>query len=171
MNREQRAALDTAYAEFVRLGTPSLHHTAWLLTGSADAAGELVQAALVKAYVVWPRIHDGQSLAYTRRILVNVHHDSWRRRRREDVAEHVPERPVTPPTVTEDRDELMGLLATLSRHQRTVVVLRYYNDLPEAEVAELLGISVGSVKSAASRGLATLRAAHSDREQAERTLS
>ncbi|MDE9365440.1 SigE family RNA polymerase sigma factor [Luteipulveratus sp. YIM 133132] len=150
----------TDFEEFVEHASPSLLHTAWLLTGQVDASRELVQAALVKTYVAWSRVRPGEALAFARRVLVNHHTDTWRRRRRETVLEDMPEAPGPDRALetVEERREIVRLLALLPKQQRTVVVLRYYADFSEAAVADLLGISTGSVKSAASRGLARLRA-------------
>lgn len=138
---------------------PALLRTAWLLTGDHHRAQELTQAALVKTYVAWPRVREGEALAYARRVLANQRTDSWRSTRREVITDAVPPTdPVTDATATSDtRDLVVRLLRQLPEQQRKVVVLRYYTDLSEQTVAELLGISVGAVKSAASRGLAALR--------------
>ncbi len=157
MTTRGRAARDAAFTAFVEQASPSLLRTAWLLTGDHHAAHDLVQAALVKTYVAWPRVRPAGALAYARRILVNERTDTWRRRRGEVVTGEVPEPASTASTSSEDRDLVVRLLSTLPDQQRRVVVLRYYTDLPEQAVADLLDISVGSVKSAASRGLAALR--------------
>jgi RNA polymerase sigma-70 factor (sigma-E family) len=151
------AERDAAFTAFVEQASPSLLRTAWLLVGNHHAAHELVQAALVKTYVAWPRVRPEGALAYARKVLVNERTDTWRRRRAEVVVEDVPERPAPVATTSEDRDLVVRLLAGLPEQQRRVVVLRYYTDLPEQAVADLLDISLGSVKSAASRGLAALR--------------
>ncbi|OLP71956.1 RNA polymerase, partial [Salmonella enterica subsp. enterica serovar Javiana] len=158
MTSKDKAARDEGFTEFVTRSTPSLLRTAWLLTGSQDAAHELVQGALVKTYVAWPRVRKHEALPYARRILINHRTDAWRKTRGEHPTAEPPERVHHDGTTTEDRDHVVRLLATLPEQQRKVVVLRYYNDLSERAVADLLGISVGSVKSAASRGLAALRA-------------
>ena len=148
---------DAEYTAFVRAASSSLTRTAWLLTGDADLAAELVQEALVKTYLAWRRVRHGEASAYARRVLVNLNIDRWRRRPAtpsEDLDRAVPSRAEQ---VIDDRDEVLRMLATLPPQQRRVIVLRYYNDLSEADVADHLGISVGAVKSAASRGLATLR--------------
>jgi RNA polymerase sigma-70 factor (sigma-E family) len=160
MGRQAKAERDTAFASFVESSTPSLMRTAWLLTGSTDAARELVQASLVKTYAAWPRVRPDEALAYTRRVLVNHNTDSWRRRRGEQLVAEPPERSHHDGSGAEHRDEVVRLLATLPPQQRRVVVLRYYSDLSEQATADALGISVGAVKSAASRGLASLRAAY-----------
>jgi RNA polymerase sigma-70 factor (sigma-E family) len=153
-----KAERDAAFTEFVQQATPSLMRTAWLLTGNGDAARELVQASLVKTYAAWPKVRRESATAYARRILLNQRTDSWRGTHREVLRSELPERIEAEHTPVEDRDQIVRLLATLPEQQRKVVVLRYYQDLPEAAVADLLGISVGAVKSAASRGLASLRA-------------
>jgi RNA polymerase sigma-70 factor (sigma-E family) len=157
MNRTGKAERDVAFTAFVEQATPSLLRTAWLLTGDHHAAHDLVQAALVRTYVAWPRVRPETALAYTRRILVNERTDRWRRHGAELTVAAPPEGASTPGSETEDRDVVVRLLATLPEQQRKVVVLRYYADLSEQATADALNISVGSVKSAASRGLATLR--------------
>ena len=158
MDSQAKAERDAAFTAFMTQATPSLLRTAWLLTGSHDAAHDLVQGALVKTYAVWHKVREPEALPYARRILINHRTDSWRKTRGEHPVADTPELAHHDGTATEDRDQVVRLLATLPEQQRKVVVLRYYNDLPEQAVADLLGISVGSVKSAASRGLATLRA-------------
>lgn len=152
-----KATRDAEFTEFAEEATASLTRTAWFLTGDAHAAEELVQAALVKTYVAWPRVREGEGLAYCRRVLVNHNTDTWRKTRRERLWAEPPERGTSPPSSVEDRDEVVRLLQTLPEQQRRVVVMRYYHDMSEKTVAELLGISPGAVKSAASRGLAALR--------------
>ncbi len=154
---------DESFTRFVTGASPGLMRTAWLLTGSDDTARELVQATLVKAYVHWPRIRSDSALAYCRRILVNERTDRLRRLGRElPVAE--PEFVPTGGTgadegtgLVDERDDIVRLLKRLPEQQRRIVVLRYYCDLSEDAVADTLGISVGTVKSSASRALAALR--------------
>jgi len=149
---------------------PALLRTAWFLTGDADRAQELTQAAFVKTYVVWHKIDQDRALAYARRCLVNHKIDVWRGTRHEVVADvtspgfelgaasRSAAEPYASAMVTSDhRDDLVRRLSRLPEQQRKVVVLRYYADQSEASVAEALGISVGAVKSAASRGLVALR--------------
>ncbi|GAA6524470.1 SigE family RNA polymerase sigma factor [Intrasporangium sp. DVR] len=151
---------DAAFSTFMEQAGPALLRTAWLLTGDHHRAQELTQAALVKTYVAWPRVREGEALAYARRVLANQRTDSWRSTRREVVTDAVPcGEPLPDAMATSDtRDLVVRLLRQLPEQQRKVVVLRYYTDLSEQTVAEVLGISVGAVKSAASRGLAALRA-------------
>ncbi|WP_083282932.1 SigE family RNA polymerase sigma factor [Humibacillus sp. DSM 29435] len=154
-------ARDAEFAAFMSQAGPALLRTAWLLTGDHHRAQELTQAALVKTYVAWPRVRPGEALAYTRRVLVNQRTDTWRSTRKEVTTDAVPE---VAPALTRDetatadnRDLVVRLLKRLPEQQRKVVVLRYYTDLSEQATADALGISVGAVKSAASRGLAALR--------------
>lgn len=136
--------------------------TAWLLTGDAEAAQDLVQAALVKAFVAWPRIREAEALAYTRRVLVNENIDRWRRTRQEASIPDATAAAVVPSAtaVVDDRDQIIRMLAQLPRQQRKVIVLRYYADMSESATAAALGISLGAVKSATSRGVAKLRNIH-----------
>ncbi len=127
----RRADREAAFAAFMAATSPSLTRTAWLLTGDADAAQELVQAALVKTYVAWPRVQEERALAYARTVLVNHHREQWRKHHRESVVADprvvADERGAGPSSGrTDDRDEIIRLLAHLPPRQRTVVVLRYY---------------------------------------------
>ena len=158
MDRTGKAERDAAFTAFVEQATPSLLRTAWLLTGDHHAAHDLVQAALVRTYVAWPRVRPETALAYARRILVNERTDRWRRTGAELAVATPPESAATAGSATEDRDVVVRLLATLPDQQRKVVVLRYYADLSEAQIAAALDISPGAVKSHAHRGLMTLRA-------------
>lgn len=151
---------DEEFAAFMAADAPALLHTAWLLCGDAHRAEELTQQALVATYLAWPRARDADPLAYARRTLANARIDSWRRRRREVLTD-----PETVPDGASpghedrlaDRDLLVRALRTLPVRQRRIVVLRHFVGLPEAEVAEELGVSLGTVKSTASRALARLR--------------
>ena len=153
-----RADRDAEFASFMASAQRDVLHTAWLLVGEAHRAEELAQHALVRTYTAWARARR-DPFAYTRRVLVNLRTDTWRRRRREVLVppEHVPERLVGVDDGLGRRDELATALGRLTTRQRRVVVLRYLLDLPEDEVAADLGVSVGTVKSTASRALAQLR--------------
>ncbi|WP_339155901.1 SigE family RNA polymerase sigma factor [Actinomadura luteofluorescens] len=130
---------------------------ATLLTGDAHRAEELLQDCLVKLYVRWRRVADGDPDAYLKRMLVNGNVSWWRRRRREVLTE-APERlDVRSNSPREPDDELRRALLALPRQQRAVVVLRHYADMTEAAAAELLGCSVGTVKSQHSRAMKRLR--------------
>ncbi|PJE96705.1 SigE family RNA polymerase sigma factor [Streptomyces carminius] len=155
---------ESQFQGFVRTRWPHLVRTAYLLTGDRHHAEDLAQAALTKAYRSWRRVVRSENPdAYIRRILVSCNKDRFRKRR---VAEHLTELPLDaaapahpdPAPRAVDRQVLMRALARLPKRQRTVVVLRYWEDLSEAEVAQTLGCSVGTVKSQASKGLAKLRA-------------
>lgn len=139
---------------------PALHRTAHLLTGDVHSAQDLVQNTLAKLYLAWPRINHRDNLdAYARRALINEHRSTWRRpvSRREVVTDAVPERSAKSEEYDGAREVVWRFVCTLPPRQRAVVVLRFYEQLTEAEVAELLGITVGTVKSQSSRALAALR--------------
>ncbi len=159
-----RRRRDEEFAAFMVEAEPLLTRTAWLLCGDRHRAEELVQQALVRTYVAWPRARAGDPLAYARRTLANARIDLWRRRRREVLlpAEELPARVAGDGTgghahVHAERDALVRALTRLSPQRRRVVVLRYVLDLSEREVAADLGVTLGSVKSAAARGLRQLR--------------
>jgi RNA polymerase sigma-70 factor (sigma-E family) len=139
---------------------PALHRTAHLLTGDVHSAQDLVQNTLAKLYLAWPRIsrHDHID-AYARRVLVNEHRSTWRRpvSRREVVTDVVPDRSVAQNQYDGLHEAVWRFVSSLPPKQRTVVVLRFYEQLTEAEIADLMGISVGTVKSQSSRALAALR--------------
>ncbi|MDT0165476.1 SigE family RNA polymerase sigma factor [Actinotalea sp. AC32] len=151
---------DAEFTTFMAEAAPLLGRMAWLLCGDVHQAEELVQQALVRTYVAWPRARATDPLAYARRTLGNLRIDTWRKRRRE-VLVGVDElfSAATPSTAQHhaDRDALVRALMHLSERRRRVVVLRYLLDLSEREVADDLNISVGTVKSTAARGLAQLR--------------
>ncbi|MBB2923291.1 SigE family RNA polymerase sigma factor [Cellulomonas cellasea] len=156
---------DAEFAAFMAEAAPALARTAWLLCGDVHQADELVQQALVRTYLAWPRARQRDPLAYARRTLANLRVETWRRRRREvlidpaDVPEHGD---ASAADRHAERDQLVRALATLSGRQRRVVVLRHFEGLSEREVADDLGITVGTVKSTASRSLARLRAVLSE---------
>jgi RNA polymerase sigma-70 factor (sigma-E family) len=148
------------FGDFVAARGPALLRTAYALTGNQHAAEDLVQAALAKTMLRWSRLH-GDAEPYVRRVLVNEHISWWRRRRgRPEILT------AEPPEVLDGqgredaalRMAVRSVLATLPPRQRAVVVLRYLEDLSERQVADLLGVSPGTVASQASRALATLRA-------------
>ena len=148
--------LDEEFAEFARGAAPRLLKAAWLICGDPHQAEDLVQAAMVKVYLKWSRLREGSPLAYARRCLVTTHIDTHRRTGRETTVAQTPEAGSWDRS-WDDTDEVVRLLTTLPLRERQVVVMRHYAGLPEAHVADLLGISVGTVKSSASRGLAKLR--------------
>ncbi len=152
-----------SFEEFVQARSGSLMRTALLLAGqNRPEAEDLLQLAFERAYRHWPRVcGSGEPERYVRRILANASADRWRRlaRRPEQALSACEAGPGVPDQATEvaDRDYLMRALAGLPPRQRAVLVLRYFDDLSEAEVAEALGCSIGTVKSHAARGLARLR--------------
>ena len=147
---------DREFVDFVRDASPRLLRTAWFICGDPVQAEELVQAALEKVYLRWGRVRHGDALAYTRKCLLNAHIDERRRVTRERPSDDLPDSG-TLDTGPEDTHHVVALLAELPLRERQVVVMRHYAGLPEAEVADLLGVSLGTVKSSASRGLAKLR--------------
>ncbi|MBX9245030.1 SigE family RNA polymerase sigma factor [Actinotalea ferrariae] len=151
---------EAEFSAFMADAAPALARTAWLLCGDAHQADELVQQALVRTYVAWPRARERDPLAYARRTLANLRIETWRRWRREVLVPlaDVPEGGLgSGADQHAERDLLVRALAQLSPRQRRVVVLRHFEGMSEREVADDLGVSVGTVKSTASRSLARLR--------------
>jgi RNA polymerase sigma-70 factor (sigma-E family) len=145
---------------YVVASGPRLKRLAYLLTGDLDTAEDLLQSAYAKALPRWSRIRTyDQPDAYMRRVLVNGRTSMWRRSRgREVLTEHLPERAAPDAMAGHDEaEDLRRALLALPTKQRAAVVLRFYCDLSEAETAALMGVSVGTVKSHTSRGLAHLR--------------
>lgn len=167
------AASDMPFEEFVAASSSRLFTLALLVCGHHRAEAEdLLQGVLERAYRRWGRIcRDGDPERYVRRMLVNASVDRWRRLRRR------PEVPVKaldagqvvadPSAVVADRDQLLRALAALPVRQRAVIVLRYLEDLSEAQTSAVLGCSEGTVKSQASRALAKLRNAADAEQRAE----
>ncbi len=161
--REQRHQFEQLVAE----ATERLRRTAYLMTWDAQEADDLVQVTWTAVARRWPRVSRMDSpIAYARRVLTNAAIDGQARRvrRRAELAlsdvdaQDLPDTAASRALATvEDQQTLREALAELSIRQRAVLVLRYWDDLPEQEVAELLGCSVGTVKSTASRALAQLR--------------
>lgn len=143
------------FADFAADRMDALFRYAYMLTGNPHDAADLVQEALVRLRSSWPRVrrkHNPES--YVRTTITRLHISVWRRRRREHLAGEVPEQP---PPVAESPPDLWDELAKLPKRQRAVLVLRYYEDRSDAEIAEILGISPGTVRSQASRALGKLR--------------
>lgn len=156
MGGTQRASFE----EFVGARGQAMQRFGYLLTGDCALAEDLVQTALARAYPRWSRIHSDDPDAYVRKIMVNTWSSWWRRRWRAEVPTGA-----LPDVVAGDqypdvdrRHAVRGALDGLPPRQRLVVVLRYHQDLSEQQVAGLLGISVGTVKSQAAKALAKLRA-------------
>ena len=165
MTITQGAAVHVAggndFQDFVRARTPALLRTAFLLTGDQQLAEDLVQTALAKTGVAWARIERSENAdAYVRRVMYHEQVSWWRRRRvAELLTDSLPER-----TTSDDvgdrattRIAVQAALLRLTPSQRAVLVLRYFEDQPESVVADLLGCSLGNVKSQTHKALARLR--------------
>jgi RNA polymerase sigma-70 factor (sigma-E family) len=156
----RRAERDRAFEAFVLARRTHLRRIAFALCGSWDRAEDLVQVALEKAYVAWPRIdHAEAAEAYVRTILVRANIDESRRPwRRELSSDELPDTVVPAGDgAVDDRTTLFAAIQQLPPMQRAVVLLRHWLDLPVSQVAAELGIGEGTVKSHSSRGLAALR--------------
>ena len=152
------------YEEFADSRLGALLRYAVMLTGERHTAEDLVQETMVRVQLNWRRVAASDSPdGYVRKMLTNQFIDlrrgSWLRRVllraepdpvRAEQSDHAAE--------TAERDRVWGMLAKLPRRQRAAVVLRFYEDLPDAEIAEVLGCAVGTVRSSISRALTTLRA-------------
>ncbi len=158
--REPPDAGDPAFHEYVTSRSGSLLRMAYLLTRNRADAEDLVQAALAKTYQAWDRIEDrGAVDGYVRRAMVNTHISWWRRRRVEEYpTDEIPDQPVIDHAGdSEVQDALRRAIERLPQRMRAAVVLRYYEDMSEAEIANVLGVSLGTVKSTVSRAVAKLR--------------
>lgn len=148
------------FTSFARDRSPELSRIAYLLCGDVHRAADLVQLALERTYRAWNRVGDGDPFAYARRVIATARIDSWRRTKHDVLVAPTDLRPGSASDGTQhvvDRDELVRALRQLPAGQRRVVVLRHLLDRTEKQTAEDLGISVGAVKSGASRGLDRLR--------------
>jgi RNA polymerase sigma-70 factor (sigma-E family) len=144
------------FEEFVTLRSSALLRTAYLLTRDHALAEDLLQTALTKAWFAWRRIN-GNPEPYVRRILVTTYATWWRRKwHGEHPTEVLPETSTTAPDGS-DAHDLWTAMERLPRRQRAVVVLRYFEDLTEAQTAAVLGCTVGTVKSQTSKAFAKLR--------------
>jgi RNA polymerase sigma-70 factor (sigma-E family) len=148
------------FDEFVAVRGQALQRTAYLLTGDWALAEDLLQTALARAYPRWSRIERDNPEAYVRKTLVNTWSSWWRRKwRGEAPTDRVPDSAGPDAYADVDRrDAVRDALRRLPPRQRAVVVLRFHEDMTEAQVAGVLGVSVGTVKSQTSKALATLRA-------------
>jgi RNA polymerase sigma-70 factor (sigma-E family) len=151
---------DPEFRDYVRERSRALLRTAYLLTGNQADAEDLVQSALAKTYLAWDRIEDRGALdGYVRRAMVNTHISWWRRRRVEEFpTDEIPDQAVADHAAhSELQETLRRAIDRLPQRMRAAVMLRYYDDMTEAEVAEVLGVSLGTVKSTVSRAVAKLR--------------
>ena len=155
---------DSDFEAFVRASSRALHRSAYLLTGDLHLAEDLVQSALARTHRAWSRLESpANAEAYTRKIMYHLQVSWWRRGR---VAESITDAPIEPTptgapgeaTGLTNRMTIHGALQKLSPKQRQVLIYRYFEDHTEAETAELLGITVGTVKSQTARALTKLRA-------------
>jgi RNA polymerase sigma-70 factor (sigma-E family) len=162
-----RTEAEQQYGDYVAARAPRLVRFAFLLCGDWHRAEDVVQSALVKLYLAWPRLRRVEAIdPYVRRIIVRVLVDHGRLAsfRREVVHERLPEPPPAgdgSDAVT-DRMALLSALAALPARQRAAVVLRFWEDQSVEQTAEALACSVGNVKSQTARGLQTLRRLLSD---------
>ncbi|MFF2849901.1 SigE family RNA polymerase sigma factor [Streptomyces sp. NPDC058001] len=152
-----------SFASYVRARGPVLLRTARSLTANPSDAEDLLQTALTKTYVAWDRIEDHRALdGYVRRALLNTRTSQWRKRKVDEFAcDELPEPETVPAGDPAEqqalRDAMWRAITKLPARQRAMVVLRYYEDLSEAQTAAVLGVSIGTVKSAVSRALGKLR--------------
>jgi RNA polymerase sigma-70 factor (sigma-E family) len=162
------------FPEFVAARSPALLRVAWMLTGDAHLAEDLLQTALALTWPHWSRIRAGGADAYVRKVMVRTQGSWWRRQwRNEQPTAALPDRPdqMSPSAAfaaADDQTILTIALRALPLRQRQAVVLRYYEDLPERTVADLMRCSTGAVKSQASQGLTKLRAALATAEIGEK---
>lgn len=154
------AATDASFAAFVAEHGLALKRLAYLLTGRQGDAEDVTQEALIRLYLAWARIEPEGALAYARRVVVRQA-ATWGRRpaRREQPSGYLPEPRIEASTADID---LARAVLRLPPRQRAIVVLRYYQDLTQAEVARTLGISVGAVKSQLAAATQRLRRSLSD---------
>jgi RNA polymerase sigma-70 factor (sigma-E family) len=151
---------DADFRDYVSSRGRALVRAAYLLTGNLADAEDLVQSALAKTYQAWERIEDRAAIdGYVRRAMVNTHISWWRRRKLDEFpTDDLPDQPVADVSGTSElRDSLQRAIDRLPQRMRAAVVLRFYEDMTEAEVAVVLGVSQGTVKSTVSRAVAKLR--------------
>ncbi|WP_370542257.1 SigE family RNA polymerase sigma factor [Amycolatopsis sp. FDAARGOS 1241] len=149
----------TDFGDFVQSSLPGLLRYGHALAGNPHDAADLVQTVLEKIGARWSYVRQktGDPLAYTRRSMANAHVSRWRRTRRENLVADLPDTSQSAPADPFEHEPLWQALRNLPPRQRAVVVLRYYEGLSEAEIAEALGVSQGTVKSQASKAIASLR--------------
>ncbi len=150
---------EDSFGEFVAGALPGLLRFGHLLTGDPREAEDLVQEALARSLRRWRWVRGDDPTAYVRKVMVNAHITSWRRWASRVQLGEAPGGGAEDPALqrSEEWDRLRRALARLPVRQRAVLVLRYYEDLPDARIADLMGCRPGTVKSQAARGLAALR--------------
>jgi RNA polymerase sigma-70 factor (sigma-E family) len=153
-----------AFAEFASSRARALHRAAYLMVGDDLLAQDLVQEALVKTYVAWPRLHDPRNAeAYCRKAITTTaiswfRRKGWRNERPTEFLPDDPSRRTAGPDITvTERDAVWQAVLSIPPRQRAALVLRFYEDLTEAQTADAMGCAVGTVKSQVSAGLAKLR--------------
>ncbi|MEV4139124.1 SigE family RNA polymerase sigma factor [Dactylosporangium sp. NPDC049742] len=152
-----RASWEAEYSEYFALRAVPLRRLAYALCSDWHLSEDLVQGTFLKLYQHWPRIRADTVDAYARRVLVNSYLSRGRGLRGERIVAEVPDRPAAEVPVT-DAVDLARAMATLTPKQRTLIALRFVEDVSVAETASLLGISEGTVKSQTFRATRTLRA-------------
>ena len=151
---------DAAFRDYVLARGTTLLRIAVMLTGNRADAEDLVQATLANTYLAWGKINDRAALdAYVRRAMINTHISWWRRRKLEEFpTDELPDQAVADHARDSDLAELVRrALDRLPQRMRAAVMLRYFEDMTEPEIAALLGVSLGTVKSTVSRAVARLR--------------
>lgn len=158
-----RARRDEQFSEFVRERSPRLRMIARAICFDPDLADDLVQEALERTYVAWPKLTD-DPMPWTRRVLVNLNTDRLRRRRAREVGDDALEAADSRDSMAAVLDNvvLADLLAGLTERERAVLALRYLEDLSEADTARELGVATGTVKSATNRALGRIRSLVAD---------
>jgi RNA polymerase sigma-70 factor (sigma-E family) len=146
---------DEEFSDFFVGRAPALRRTAYLIVRDWHAAEDVTQLGFARLYVVWPRLRPETLEAYARKVVVNEALGHLRRRRRDEPTDPLPERPTTQPL--DPPLDIGTALGLLPARQRAIVALRFLDDLPVREVADVLDIAEGTVKSQTSRALATLR--------------
>lgn len=152
---------DTLFVEFVRASSARLLRAAFLMTGDRHEAEDAVQTALARTYAAWHRVRSADAYSYTRKVMANHVIDGWRRGHKgiESTTDQVPEAPTSGDAAHDValQDWLRQALGVLSRRERTILVLRHFYDLSEADIAKELKVTKGTVKSTNARALAKLR--------------
>jgi RNA polymerase sigma-70 factor (sigma-E family) len=160
MRKRHPSTADAEFASFVGSNYPRLLHLADLLIGDRGVAEDLLQSVLTRTYLRWSAVRQGNPLGYVRAGLVNARADWLRRGRHRETPSPSPPDPRTGPdhaTEIAGRDAIQRALSGLTPRERSVVVLRYFEDLTESEIARTLGVAPGTVKSACARALTKLR--------------
>jgi RNA polymerase sigma-70 factor (sigma-E family) len=163
------------FDDYVAARGAALLRFALLLTGDVHRAEDLVQDALAKAYLRWRKIRRADNPeVYVRRMLVNASRSWWRRRANHELpVEQAPELPAPGDFGVElaERDAMRSLILALPHRQRTVIILRYYEDLDDASIAQILNCSPVTVRTHAMRALKALRGHHAASAMTHRTRS